>query len=139
MVMGVIGKPDFKAIVADLEVGGKGFIPHSALDFNLNEIPYLNIGALVTAESRKGSDIPIERTGEENYGYSIDLTATGYIWRRTSTPFYGQNLPNSQIVQLPYNPSHEEIPEDYEDGIAGYEDGIAGDVERALREGNNLE
>lgn len=91
--MGIVLRKDgsnFDSRIKFMKVGEKGYIGRSAIAFDLEGTPYLNVNA--GFEKRKDAyNIKIERIGPGEADYHIDIRRVKLSWSVQEIPFQNSN------------------------------------------------
>jgi hypothetical protein len=89
--MGIKGKPQLNKTIEDMTVGETGYVMPWALAFGEDETIYLYLGSTVDKKPCGTCSMPIERTGEGQIDYNINLDFNylggSYKWAVEEEPF----------------------------------------------------
>jgi len=119
--MGIKGRlmkgVNLQRTLKEAPIGETVYISCSALVFDEDEIPYLDVGHSYDRKPMGTSQLPVTRTGEGEADYDIDITNIhDYQWELLRNPFEGiMGVDHSKIVQLSYDDEKGDI-RDPEDG-----------------------
>lgn len=100
----LIGKPEFKRTIKEMQVGEKAYTLPWALVFDLDKIPYLNLAVLVQKSSEDYFLMPIEKIGlkETDYNIYVDFNYNGekYKWNLEDLDFEEFEEEGAILVKL---------------------------------------
>ena len=105
--MGIIGRlekgKNLERTIEDMNIGEKAYVTPQSLAFDLDEIPYLNLGSTICKQPGGTIELPITRTGDSKVDYQVDIRNINYKWKKSSNPFSSVvGVEESKIVQLYY-------------------------------------
>jgi len=111
--MGIYGKlkkgRNLGRTIADLKVGETGYSVPWAIDFDLDQNPYLDLGMSIHKTPGGTVQLPITRTGDGLEDFDIDIREVkDYEWHPSNRPFSGVvGVESSKIVRLKYEDTSE--------------------------------
>ncbi len=85
-LMGVIGQPEFERCIEDMEVGESGYAFPWALNYDEDNVPYLDITHPIFENRKKksledlGERIFVKKIGPGKEDYDVTITNTNYRW-----------------------------------------------------------
>lgn len=93
--MGVLGKLkeglNLERTIRNMILGEIAYVEPSALCFDVNQSPYLDLDVVISKYKTSNQILPVERTGHDSCDYDVDIRNIDHKWRLDDLEFYDES------------------------------------------------